>query len=45
MVFTMIRLGRMRKTEDDRREDFDHAFDFDLDLREAFEFAPAPEGA
>lgn len=40
MVFNLIRLGRMRRTEDDRREDFDEAFDFETDLRAAFEFAP-----
>lgn len=38
MVFELIRLGRMRRTEDDRREDFDDAFDFETDLRAAFEF-------
>lgn len=33
IVFSLIKVGQMRKTDDDRREDFDDVFDFD----EAFE--------
>lgn len=33
IVYNMIRIGRMRKTPEDKREDFDNVFDFD----EAFE--------
>ena len=33
IVFNLIEIGQMRKTPDDRREDFDDVFDFD----EAFE--------
>jgi len=29
IVFNLIRIGRMRKTSRDRREDFDHVYDFD----------------
>ena len=29
IVFNLIRIGRMRKTPHDRREDFDDVFDFD----------------
>jgi uncharacterized repeat protein (TIGR04138 family) len=29
IVFNLIRIGRMRKTPQDRREDFDDVFDFD----------------
>ncbi|MCA9100815.1 MAG: hypothetical protein KDA63_06695 [Planctomycetales bacterium] len=32
IVFNMIDIGRMKKTESDRREDFDDVFDFDKDL-------------
>ncbi|MGE0609272.1 MAG: Minf_1886 family protein [Pirellulales bacterium] len=33
IVFNLIRVERMRKTERDRREDFDDVFDFDRDLQ------------
>ena len=29
IVFNLIRIGKMRKTADDRREDFDDVYDFD----------------
>ena len=29
IVFNLIRIGQMRKTPDDRREDFDDVYDFD----------------
>ncbi len=36
MVFNLIRIGRMRKTPHDRREDFDNVYDFDHAFREQF---------
>jgi uncharacterized repeat protein (TIGR04138 family) len=36
IVFNLIRIGRMRKTPQDRREDFDDVFDFDTALRQQF---------
>lgn len=36
IVFNLIRIGQMRKTPHDRREDFDAVFDFDEAFRQAF---------
>jgi uncharacterized repeat protein (TIGR04138 family) len=36
IVFNLIEIGQMRKTESDRREDFENVFDFDDGLRDAF---------
>jgi uncharacterized repeat protein (TIGR04138 family) len=36
IVFNLIDIGQMRKTETDRREDFENVFDFDDGLRDAF---------
>jgi uncharacterized repeat protein (TIGR04138 family) len=36
IVFNLIRIGRMRKTASDRREDFDNVYDFDSAFREQF---------
>jgi uncharacterized repeat protein (TIGR04138 family) len=36
MVFNLIRAGRMRKTPDDRREDFDDVYDFCTALQQQF---------
>jgi len=36
IVFNLIRVGQMRKTKDDTREDFDNVFDFDTGLRQSF---------
>ena len=36
-VFNLIDIGQMKKTDSDRREDFDDVFDFDEGLREPFE--------
>jgi len=36
IVFNMIRVGRMRKTAEDRREDFDNVYDFDTAFRRDF---------
>jgi len=38
IVFNLIRIGQMRKTAQDRREDFDDVFDFDRAFREEFRF-------
>jgi len=40
IVFNLIRIGRMRKTKDDRREDFDDVYDFDTAFRQDFEIKP-----
>ncbi len=37
IVFNLIRIGHMRKTDTDRREDFDGVFDFDTALRQGFQ--------
>ncbi len=39
IVFNLIRIGRMRKTPEDRREDFDDLFDFDTAFRKEFRFS------
>ncbi|HEX5442733.1 MAG TPA: Minf_1886 family protein [Pirellulales bacterium] len=36
IVFNLIRAGQMKKTKDDRREDFDDVFDFDAALEQGF---------
>ena len=36
IVFNLIRIGEMRKTPGDRREDFDDVFDFDEGLTQKF---------
>jgi uncharacterized repeat protein (TIGR04138 family) len=36
IVFNLIDIGQMKKTEGDRREDFENVFDFDAGLRDAF---------
>jgi uncharacterized repeat protein (TIGR04138 family) len=36
IVFNLIRIGSMRKTPDDHREDFDDVFDFDAGLEQSF---------
>jgi len=40
IVFNLIGIGQMRKTPDDRREDFDNVFDFETDLRQSFKITP-----
>ena len=37
IVFSLIRIGQMRKRAEDKVEDFDDVFDFDSDLQGAFE--------
>ena len=36
IVFNLIGIGEMRKTKDDRREDFDDVYDFETALRQEF---------
>lgn len=36
IVFNLIRIGQMKKTKDDRREDFDDVFDFNAGLTQSF---------
>jgi uncharacterized repeat protein (TIGR04138 family) len=36
MVFNLIRVGRMRKTPADRREDFDNVYQFDTAFQQQF---------
>jgi uncharacterized repeat protein (TIGR04138 family) len=36
IVFNLIHIGQMKKTNTDRREDFENVFDFDDGLRDAF---------
>jgi uncharacterized repeat protein (TIGR04138 family) len=36
IVFNLIEIGQMKKTDADRREDFDNVFDFNDGLRDAF---------
>ena len=40
IVFNLIRIGQMRKTPHDCREDFDDVYDFDVALREGFKITP-----
>jgi uncharacterized repeat protein (TIGR04138 family) len=36
IVFNLIRIGHMRKTKEDRREDFDNVYDFDTGFEEEY---------
>jgi len=36
IVFNLIEIGRMKKTKQDRREDFDNVYDFDVAFRQDF---------
>jgi len=40
IVFNLIRIGKMRKTPHDRREDFEDVYDFDEAFRRAFQIRP-----
>jgi uncharacterized repeat protein (TIGR04138 family) len=37
IVFNLIDIGQMKKTDNDRREDFENVFDFDVGLRDVFQ--------
>lgn len=43
IVFNLIRIGRMRKTKEDRREDFDDVYDFDAVFEQQFRFSASEE--
>jgi uncharacterized repeat protein (TIGR04138 family) len=40
IVYNLIEIGQMRKTQQDRREDFDGVFDFDEGLTQSFRIEP-----
>ena len=40
IVFNLIRIKQMKKTKDDRREDFDNVFDFEAGLTGSFRISP-----
>ncbi len=40
IVFNLIEINRMKKTRDDRLEDFDDVYDFDVAFRKSFHFRP-----
>ena len=40
IVFNLIRIGQMRKTPHDRREDFDDVYDFDAAFTQEFKITP-----
>ena len=44
IVFNMIEIGQMRKTEQDRQEDFDDVFDFEEGLVEQFKITMPEQG-
>jgi uncharacterized repeat protein (TIGR04138 family) len=39
IVFNLIEIGQMRKTAEDRREDFDDVFDFDEGFQHSFQIS------
>lgn len=43
IVYNLIRINLMKKSENDRREDFDAVFDFEKGLDSAFEFTAPDE--
>ena len=40
IVFNLIEIGRMKKTKQDRLEDFDNAYDFETAFRKQFKIGP-----
>ena len=44
IVFNLIEVGLMRKTPDDRREDFDDVFDFEEGFQRSFQITAADGG-
>jgi uncharacterized repeat protein (TIGR04138 family) len=44
IVFNLIRVNEMRKTDQDRREDFDDVFDFETGLQARFQIEPSGGG-
>lgn len=43
IVYNLIKVDLMKKSDSDRREDFDGVFDFDSGLTESFEFSEVDE--
>lgn len=43
IVFNLIRIGQMRKTPHDKREDFDDVYDFEAAFRQGFKISPPEE--
>ncbi len=43
IVFNLIEIGQMRKTKQDRREDFDNVFDFDEAFVRGFKITAPPQ--
>jgi uncharacterized repeat protein (TIGR04138 family) len=43
IVFNLIEIGQMRKTKQDKREDFDNVFDFDTALVRDFKITVQPQ--
>lgn len=39
IVFNLIKIGQMKKTPEDRREDFDDVFDFDEGFQHSFQIS------
>ncbi len=39
IVFNLIKIGQMKKTAEDRREDFDDVFDFDEGFQHSFQIS------
>lgn len=44
IVFNLIEIGQMRKTPEDRREDFDDVYDFDDAFQHSFQFKASDVG-
>ncbi len=44
IVFNLIRIGRLRKSETDRREDFENVYDFEEAFRKQFVISVPSEG-
>jgi uncharacterized repeat protein (TIGR04138 family) len=40
IVFNLIEIGQMKKTTDDRREDFDDVFDFEEAFQRSYQIEP-----
>ena len=43
IVYNLIKVDLMKKSDNDRREDFDSVFDFESGLTEAFQFTGVDE--
>ncbi|HEY6564784.1 MAG TPA: Minf_1886 family protein [Pirellulaceae bacterium] len=45
IVYNLIKIGKMKKSTDDRREDFEDVYDFDEVFRKSFRMTAVPKGA